>query len=60
MNKVINSVKDFYNALAETGAYDGSELEAMGYTLTREYMAEVMDELDYRDTLDDMYNAGVF
>lgn len=60
MNKVINSVKDFYNALAETGAYDGSELVEMGYTLTRAYMDEVMEEEDRAYTYQAMYEAGVF
>jgi len=64
MNKVINSVAEFNRALLDTDAYDGSELEEMGYTFTRNFYDEMNDEIEYEDACTYnyyvMYEAGVF
>ena len=64
MSKIINSVADFNRALANTGAYDGSELEEMGYTFTRNFYNEMNDEIEYEEARaynhQAMYDAGVF
>lgn len=60
MSKFINSIADFNRALLNTGAYDGSELEEMGYTFGNDFYDEVEWEADRAYTYQAMYDAGVF
>lgn len=60
MSKFINSIADLNRALANTGAYDSSELVEMGYTLGSGLFDEWEWENDRAYTYQAMYDAGVF